>query len=88
MQVNNVCEIYWFCGRLAANTLIEVQEFCNGTQIYLDQYDVTGGKQDMIWKHKATSLCDLTGTVYDHLQSFPPLLLCLGLAQFEIEPGS
>jgi len=40
--------VYRSSGRLAANTLIEVLEFCNGAQINLDQYDVSRGKQDMI----------------------------------------
>ena len=33
----------WDIDAVAANTLIDIQEFCNGAQIYLDQYDVTPG---------------------------------------------
>ena len=45
---SNACQIYQSCGRLAANILIEVLELCNGAQIYLDKYNVTRRKQDMI----------------------------------------
>jgi len=72
---------------MAANTLIEVLEVGNGAQIYLDQYSVTQGKQDMILKD-IRRLCDLPGIVYDDLRSFPLLLSCSGLAEFEIQPAS
>ena len=45
---SNVCDNYRSCDRLAANTLMEVLEFCNGAHIYLNQYNVARGKQ-CVW---------------------------------------